>query len=130
MWPGGVTGTGTTVAFFDSGVDGANAMLSSRWRGRRTTARAAWFDPFRGAGEPQDLNGHGTQVAAAADGYEEHQHHGDTNGTVNLETARQDVAEEEDESQVLLRDDRAVQVQLLERLDDLPPLPQLRELRR
>ena len=68
VWPGGVTGTGTTVAFFDSGVDGANAMLSSRWRGRRTTARAAWFDPFRGAGEPQDLNGHGTQVAAAAVG--------------------------------------------------------------
>ena len=48
VWPGGVTGTGTTVAIFDSGVDGANAMLASRWRGRRTTVRAAWFDPFRG----------------------------------------------------------------------------------
>ncbi|MBK5097320.1 MAG: S8 family peptidase [Gemmatimonadetes bacterium] len=68
VWPGGVTGAGTTVAFFDSGVDGANAMLASRWRGRRTSVRAAWFDPFRGAGEPQDLNGHGTQVAAAAVG--------------------------------------------------------------
>ena len=68
VWPGGVTGTGTTVAIFDSGVDGANAMLASRWRGRRTTVRAAWFDPFRGAGEPQDFNGHGTQVAAAAVG--------------------------------------------------------------
>ena len=68
VWPGGVTGAGTTVAFFDSGVDGANAMLASRWRGHRTSVRAAWFDPFRGAGEPQDLNGHGTQVAAAAVG--------------------------------------------------------------
>jgi len=68
VWPGGVTGAGTTVAFFDSGVDGANAMLASRWRGRRTSVRAAWFDPFRGAGVPQDLNGHGTQVAAAAVG--------------------------------------------------------------
>jgi hypothetical protein len=68
VWPGGVTGAGTTVAIFDSGVDGANAMLASRWRGRRTTVRAAWFDPFRGAGGPQDLHGHGTQVAVAAVG--------------------------------------------------------------
>jgi bacillopeptidase F len=68
VWSGGVTGAGTTVAIFDSGVDGANAMLGSRWRGRRTSVRAAWFDPFRGASEPQDFNGHGTQVAAAAVG--------------------------------------------------------------
>ena len=66
VWEGGATGAGATVAIFDSGVDGANAMLSSRWRGRRTDARAAWFDPFRGASAPQDLNGHGTQVAVAA----------------------------------------------------------------
>jgi bacillopeptidase F len=68
VWEGGATGAGATVAIFDSGVDGANAMLSSRWRGRRTDARAAWFDPFRGASAPQDLNGHGTQVAVAAVG--------------------------------------------------------------
>jgi bacillopeptidase F len=68
VWDGGATGVGSTVAIFDSGVDGANAMLSSRWRGRRTDARAAWFDPFRGASAPQDLNGHGTQVAVAAVG--------------------------------------------------------------
>jgi bacillopeptidase F len=68
VWDGGVTGSGTTVAIFDSGVDGENAMVSSRWRGRRTGARAAWFDPFRGASSPQDLNGHGTQVAVAAIG--------------------------------------------------------------
>ncbi len=68
VWPSGVTGAGTTVAIFDSGVDGSNAMVASRWRGRTTSLRAAWFDPFRGAGEPQDLNGHGTQVAVASFG--------------------------------------------------------------
>jgi len=68
VWERGATGAGATVAIFDSGVDGANAMLSSRWRGRRTDARASWFDPFRGASAPQDLNGHGTQVAVAAVG--------------------------------------------------------------
>ncbi|MEJ2483651.1 MAG: S8 family serine peptidase, partial [Gemmatimonadota bacterium] len=68
VWEQGVTGTGTTVAIFDSGVDGENAMLSARWRGRRTGTRAAWFDPFRGATDPQDFNGHGTQVAVAAVG--------------------------------------------------------------
>ncbi len=68
VWPNGLTGVGTTVAIFDSGVDGSNAMVASRWRGRTSSLRAAWFDPFRGAGEPQDLNGHGTQVAVAAIG--------------------------------------------------------------
>lgn len=68
VWPTGVTGRGVTVAFFDSGVDAANAMLASRWRGRAGETRAAWFDPFRGATEPQDLIGHGTQVAVAAVG--------------------------------------------------------------
>lgn len=68
VWPTGVTGRGVTVAFFDSGVDAANAMLASRWRGRSGDTRAAWFDPFRRASEPQDLIGHGTQVAVAAVG--------------------------------------------------------------
>jgi hypothetical protein len=68
VWPQGATGSGTTVALFDSGVDGTNAMLSRRWRGRRTGLRAAWFDPFRRASEPQDFVGHGTQVALAAVG--------------------------------------------------------------
>jgi len=66
VWDQGVTGEGTTIAFFDSGVDGFNAMVSSRWRGRRTDVRAAWFDPFIRASIPQDLIGHGTQVAVAA----------------------------------------------------------------
>ncbi|MFO7587286.1 MAG: S8 family serine peptidase [Gemmatimonadota bacterium] len=68
VWPSGATGRGVTVAFFDSGVDVGNAMLSSRWRGRTGEARAAWFDPFRRSSEPQDLIGHGTQVAVAAVG--------------------------------------------------------------
>ena len=67
-WDAGVTGSGTTVAFFDSGVDIGNAMVSRRWRGRRTSTRASWFDPFRRASQPQDLIGHGTQVAVAAVG--------------------------------------------------------------
>ncbi len=68
VWEQGVTGEGTTVAFFDSGVDGSNAMVSSRWRGRRTDSRASWFDPFIRATVPQDLIGHGTQVAVASVG--------------------------------------------------------------
>ncbi|MCK5482692.1 MAG: S8 family serine peptidase, partial [Gemmatimonadetes bacterium] len=68
VWDQGVTGEGTTIAFFDSGVDGSNAMVSSRWRGRRTDLRAAWFDPFTRASSPQDLIGHGTQVAVSAIG--------------------------------------------------------------
>ncbi len=68
VWDQGVTGEGTTIAFFDSGVDGSNAMVSSRWRGRRSDLRAAWFDPFTRASFPQDLIGHGTQVAVASVG--------------------------------------------------------------
>jgi hypothetical protein len=68
VWDRGVTGEGTVVAFFDSGVDSFNAMLASRWRGRRTTLRASWFDPFVGASVPQDPIGHGTQVAVSAVG--------------------------------------------------------------
>lgn len=66
VWDQGVTGRGITIAFFDSGVDGGNAMVSSRWRGRASSLRAAWFDPFTRASAPVDLIGHGTQVAAAA----------------------------------------------------------------
>ncbi|MEE8573663.1 MAG: S8 family serine peptidase, partial [Gemmatimonadota bacterium] len=68
VWDQGVTGEGTTIAFFDSGVDGTNAMVSSRWRGRHSNIRAAWFDPFIRTSVPQDLIGHGTQVAVSAVG--------------------------------------------------------------
>ena len=68
VWPAGVTGEGIVVAFFDSGVDVANAMVSSRWRGRRTSVRASWFDPFFRASRPVDRIGHGTQVALSAVG--------------------------------------------------------------
>jgi hypothetical protein len=67
-WDAGITGSGVTVAFFDSGVDVENAMVSRRWRGHRTSVRASWFDPFRRASGPQDFIGHGTQVALAAVG--------------------------------------------------------------
>ncbi len=66
VWDQGVTGEGTTIAFFDSGVDGSNAMVSSRWRGRSSDLRASWFDPYVRASTPQDLVGHGTQVAVSA----------------------------------------------------------------
>jgi subtilisin family serine protease len=68
VWDQGVTGVGTTIAIFDSGVDGSNAMVSSRWRGRSSEIRAAWFDPFTRASTPQDLIGHGTQVAVSSIG--------------------------------------------------------------
>lgn len=68
VWANGATGEGVTVAIFDTGVDGSNPMLAARWRGRRTAIRAAWFDPFRRASQPQDAIGHGTQVAVSAVG--------------------------------------------------------------
>jgi hypothetical protein len=68
VWDAGATGDGVVIAFFDSGVDGANAMVARRWRGLRTSIRASWFDPFRRASVPRDAIGHGTQVAVAAVG--------------------------------------------------------------
>jgi len=68
VWGQGVTGEGITIAFFDSGVDGTNAMVSDRWRGRTSDVRASWFDPFTRATSPQDDVGHGTQVAISAVG--------------------------------------------------------------
>ncbi len=68
VWDQGVTGAGVTVAFFDTGADVSNALLASRWRGNRTALRASWFDPFRRSSAPQDLIGHGTQVALTAVG--------------------------------------------------------------
>ncbi len=68
VWDAGATGDGVVIAFFDSGVDAANAMVARRWRGLRTSIRASWFDPFRRASEPRDAIGHGTQVAVAAVG--------------------------------------------------------------
>lgn len=68
VWDAGATGDGVVIAFFDSGVDAANAMVARRWRGLRTAIRASWFDPFRRASEPRDAIGHGTQVAVAAVG--------------------------------------------------------------
>ena len=68
VWDQGVTGEGITIAFFDSGVDGANAMVSRRWRGRDSNLRSAWFDPFTRASIPQDVVGHGTQVAVSSIG--------------------------------------------------------------
>jgi len=68
VWDAGATGDGVVIAFLDSGVDAANAMVARRWRGLRTSVRASWFDPFLRASEPQDAIGHGTQVAVAAVG--------------------------------------------------------------
>jgi subtilisin family serine protease len=68
VWDAGATGDGVVIAFFDSGVDAANAMVARRWRGLRTSVRASWFDPFHRASAPVDAIGHGTQVAVAAVG--------------------------------------------------------------
>ncbi len=68
VWDQGATGAGVVIAFFDSGVDGTNAMVSSRWRGNRTSIRASWFDPYYRSSAPRDRIGHGTQVAVAGVG--------------------------------------------------------------
>lgn len=58
-WQRGVSGAGIAVAVIDSGVDGRDRLLMTRYRGGRND----WFDPYREHPWPHDGGGHGTNVA-------------------------------------------------------------------
>lgn len=58
LWERGLQGEGAVVATLDSGVDGGQTGLMTRWRG----GPDGWFDPYDGSLTPFDQNGHGTGV--------------------------------------------------------------------
>lgn len=58
-WQRGITGKGIVVAVIDSGVDGQDVPLMSKFRGRPHD----WFDPYGQRAQPFDVVGHGTHVA-------------------------------------------------------------------
>ncbi len=62
VWQAGLNGTGRVVCNFDTGVDGAHAALSPKWRGTHVAAQAAWFSPVQGTSVPADKTGHGTHT--------------------------------------------------------------------
>ncbi|MFH1699898.1 MAG: S8 family serine peptidase [Candidatus Zixiibacteriota bacterium] len=60
LWSRGLTGKGSLICSFDTGVDGDHPALSDKWRGNYTqSASAAWFAP-RGDSLPFDNLGHGS----------------------------------------------------------------------
>jgi len=69
-----ISGTGSVVAIFDTGVDWLHPALSANYRGRLgpgvVVHSGSWYDPTRGALYPHDDNGHGTHVAGTAVGGE------------------------------------------------------------
>lgn len=57
MWGLGYRGQGVVVASMDTGVDGTNPELASRWRGGTNS----WYDPNgEHPSTPTDVDGHGT----------------------------------------------------------------------
>ncbi len=62
LWNQGLTGTGTLICSFDTGIEGDHPVLTNRWRGNFTsTWQEAWFAPH-GDSIPNDNLGHGTHV--------------------------------------------------------------------
>jgi subtilisin family serine protease len=62
LWDRGLTGRGSLICSFDTGVDGDHPALSSKWRGNNgAAADASWFAPHTGS-TPQDNIGHGSHV--------------------------------------------------------------------
>ncbi|MEE9442416.1 MAG: S8 family serine peptidase [candidate division Zixibacteria bacterium] len=60
LWSRGLTGKGSLICSFDTGVDGDHPALTDKWRGNYTqSASAAWFAP-RGDSLPYDNLGHGS----------------------------------------------------------------------
>jgi len=59
----GVRGEGVVVGQSDSGVDVTHKALADNYRGERMGSHDYnWFDPWHGAPQPYDLNGHGTHT--------------------------------------------------------------------
>jgi subtilisin family serine protease len=62
LWERGLTGNGSLICSFDTGIDGDHPALGSKWRGNNGgTAGESWFAP-RGSSLPYDNIGHGSHV--------------------------------------------------------------------
>lgn len=76
-WAMGLTGEGSLVCNFDTGVKGTHPALMNKWRGSNGgSSQACWFDPFTNTTFPDDVNGHGTHTMGTMVGMAE----GDTVG--------------------------------------------------
>ncbi len=65
----GIDGTGAIVGVLDTGVDGAHAALSARWRGNFAPAAECWLDAAGlGDATPVDQHYHGTHVMGTITG--------------------------------------------------------------
>ncbi len=62
-WSIGLTGAGSLVCNFDTGVFGNHPALMSKYRGNNGgTVSESWFDPYSNTNYPIDNNGHGTHT--------------------------------------------------------------------
>lgn len=68
----GVRGKGVVIGLMDSGVQWDHPELRDSYRGVRADGTVVhdynWYDPWGGAAEPMDYNGHGTFTLSAAVG--------------------------------------------------------------
>ncbi len=62
-WEMGLTGEGSIVCNFDTGVDGNHPALLPSWRGSNgASVSESWFDPYTNTDFPVDSHGHGTHT--------------------------------------------------------------------
>ncbi len=62
-WEMGLTGEGSIVCSFDTGVFGNHPALVNSWRGANgATIAESWFDPYTNTDFPVDSRGHGTHT--------------------------------------------------------------------
>lgn len=62
-WEMGLTGEGSIVCNFDTGVDGNHPALLPGWRGSNGgSVSESWFDPYTNTDFPVDRHGHGTHT--------------------------------------------------------------------
>lgn len=62
LWSRGLTGKGSLICSFDTGVEGDHPALSNSWRGNNgATSSASWYAPY-GTDVPEDDLGHGTHI--------------------------------------------------------------------
>ena len=69
-WEMGLTGEGSIVCNFDTGVYGEHPALFSSWRGSNgATVAESWFDPYTNTNFPVDNRGHGTHTMGTMVGF-------------------------------------------------------------
>jgi len=62
-WGMGLTGQGSLVCNFDTGVKYSHPALMNKWRGSNGgSVSSSWFDLYTSTAFPDDINGHGTHT--------------------------------------------------------------------